>query len=943
MVQVRRGHLIPRVHTFYPGKRMPFLCCYNRSSGWRILSENYEEHVKGLRSEQFDLNQDGGSENYLTCVAISENGILAMSSGNKNGNLYFVKDMSAEKDVSSGPRFMPLHKEALGAPIHSIDWSGNHLLVGMNQGITRLFNAVFENDHLQEFSMIGEYVNPPSEIVIYSPSYIANSHVKSVEFSPNYSFMNMEASIHTSSQFLTTTINQLSVWDALEQKAPVSRIYATEAPLNCASWSPNDAQSLIVCGGYDRKLLIVDTRISTNSHNGVVWSAENAHDRPIRDAKFNPFIPYWVASAGEDSIVNIWDIRASHKAPVAKIDGNSGIVTSVTWSNIRPENLGTTASDGTMRYYTLSPEALPMWDAHYRITRYDQQDTLPIVRERKQGNIWFTKDQNYKYANAQSWKTDMWDEGEYIEEERSTMLLAGALGLGEWGRPEPGTIYKGEEIVKARGAVVKVIPSKLRPSMYYSITSGGQLTANIVRFDAASNLRNRHRFDPADKDALAAKIEDDIYCRRITDAQQGLEQLKNAPIDDINTERERAEEIQFLEDCLKLRDPIKCTEWRFDSIPNTSSKRISRRLWNAEDMWEDAIQAFKKDLKYWSYRIPPGYNTKYKFPLEFTAPIIAPHLVEEEAVLAPLPPKKDLAPEYLKVPDDIANSPYVYESDMEDYNDGGSVISASSSVHQDVSQTQVSVDDTASQQPIKDRRNMSHVPPIVTIHVDQDPNSIEAPNRNPFTPPQSATNPATTVATPPFISTNPFESTASTAAVVLPEQSPVKTPKSTNPFELSTLDINDTMQQQRSTNPFEYDSLPESPMAGMQDPQPTDNDTHSIQSARSEKSERQHHKHHSWITGGTHNLGLTLSRRSTSNVNERGDQKNEGSLSRTSSHKKHHKFNPFKRMMSRSGTDKEEHQQRNSSISTEESFEDTHANTLMRKESTRRNAIHGPF
>jgi len=48
-------------------------------------------------------------------------------------------------------------------------------------------------------------------------------------------------------------------------------------------------------------------------------------------------------------------------------------------------------------------------------------------------------------------------------------------------------------------------------------------------------------------------------------------------------------------------------------------------------------------------------------------------------------------------------------------------------------------------------------------------------------------------------------------------------------------------------------------------------------------------------------------------------------------------------MMSRSGTDKEEHQQRNSSISTEESFEDTHANTLMRKESTRRNAIHGPF
>lgn len=186
------------------------------------------------------------------------------------------------------------------------------------------------------------------QISSYSPSYIANTHVKAVEFSPNYVPEGVNASIIAQSQFLTTTLNQLSVWDALEQNAPVSRIYANEAPLNCASWSPNDAQSLVVCGGYDCKLTIIDTRISTNSHNGIVWSADNAHDRPIRDAKFNAFIPYWVASAGksrftlirflkytyryhlgEDSIVNIWDIRASHRAPVAKIDGNSGIVTSV--------------------------------------------------------------------------------------------------------------------------------------------------------------------------------------------------------------------------------------------------------------------------------------------------------------------------------------------------------------------------------------------------------------------------------------------------------------------------------------------------------------------------------------------------------------------------------------------------------------------------------------
>jgi hypothetical protein len=32
---------------------------------------------------------------------------------------------------------------------------------------------------------------------------------------------------------------------------------------------------------------------------------------------------------GEDSITNIWDIRASSHAPVAKIDGYAGVVTSV--------------------------------------------------------------------------------------------------------------------------------------------------------------------------------------------------------------------------------------------------------------------------------------------------------------------------------------------------------------------------------------------------------------------------------------------------------------------------------------------------------------------------------------------------------------------------------------------------------------------------------------
>lgn len=36
-----------------------------------------------------------------------------------------------------------------------------------------------------------------------------------------------------------------------------------------------------------------------------------------------------------------------------------------------------------------------------------------------------------------------------------------------------------------------------------------------------------HRYDPEDKNEIAAKIEDDIYCRRITEAHRKLEALKS--------------------------------------------------------------------------------------------------------------------------------------------------------------------------------------------------------------------------------------------------------------------------------------------------------------------------------------------------------------------------------------------------------------------------------
>ncbi|RCH83393.1 hypothetical protein CU098_004740, partial [Rhizopus stolonifer] len=542
MTQLSYGDVADRLRGSCSGKQMPFLYAVNRAYAF---SEDIKQKTKGIHSQVFDMNQYGGNEDYLTCMSISqENGIIAMGSGNKAGNLYFVQDSSAIKDVELGSmRFKPVYKQSLGMPIHSLDWSENRILVGSRQGIVKLCTVnIQEGSSFQGFNLVGQYVNSPSEIVHYAPSYTINTQVKAVEFCP------------VQDQFLSTTINQLAIWDTTQESAPIHRYSSLhQAPLNCASWSPH--QSLIVCGGYDRKLVIIDTRTS----DGVAWSVDKAHDRPIQDAKFNPFIPYWLASAGEDSVVNIWDIRATQHSPVAKVDGNVGTVNSITWSNVRPENIGTATSDGFMRFWTLSPESFPIWDTHYRITHYSNQDTLPIVRERDQDNIWCIKDQNYRYGDTRSWRTNVWKEDVVDQDKRSAILLAGALRLGQWGKQDSGLKYKGEESVQARGPVVSG-----KPSTYYSITSGGQLTAHMVRFDTESNLRSRHRFDPEDKNEIAAQIEDDIYCRRITNAQSKLDYLKSMSTSDEQAEQQRLEEVLFLEDCLLTREPIKETDWQFD-------------------------------------------------------------------------------------------------------------------------------------------------------------------------------------------------------------------------------------------------------------------------------------------------------------------------------------------------------------------------------------------
>lgn len=55
--------------------------------------------------------------------------------------------------------------------------------------------------------------------------------------------------------------------------------------------------------GVSRGLKLIDSN-ETAANRVVVWKRDHAH----ADLKSNPMVPYWVASAGNDGMIKIWDL-----------------------------------------------------------------------------------------------------------------------------------------------------------------------------------------------------------------------------------------------------------------------------------------------------------------------------------------------------------------------------------------------------------------------------------------------------------------------------------------------------------------------------------------------------------------------------------------------------------------------------------------------------------
>lgn len=223
-------------------------------------------------------------------------------------------------------------------------------------------------------------------------SYITTSRIQHVALNPppilKQSLQGLEskpASPTSSSPLQSTTTNEsnwtpisflavegrrIHLWDLRDSRVTQTGTIG-KGSLFTASWSPHEGAigKLIATGGSDGTAHIVDTRLfgnGTGSNNASVWKVPNCHSPSLTDIQWSPFIPYWVATAGEDSVVNVWDIRYA-RGPVSKIPGHYHSISSIAWSNTHIDVIATTSFDKSVKIWNISSDiAVPKADPSER-------------------------------------------------------------------------------------------------------------------------------------------------------------------------------------------------------------------------------------------------------------------------------------------------------------------------------------------------------------------------------------------------------------------------------------------------------------------------------------------------------------------------------------------------------------------------------------------------
>eukprot|EP01130_Rhizamoeba_saxonica_P015110 TRINITY_DN671_c0_g3_i1.p1 TRINITY_DN671_c0_g3~~TRINITY_DN671_c0_g3_i1.p1 ORF type:complete len:1172 (+),score=276.01 TRINITY_DN671_c0_g3_i1:2-3517(+) len=212
------------------------------------------------------------------------------------------------------------------ARVSAFDWIGDDLLVGDNLG----------NVHVR--SMDGKFL---SELVKPSNYAFTNktNHSKSIQSL----HLNRSTNMLIASQYTNVLLWDLS--NGLDRE-PLS-YHQCKSSQTALRWGHIFPQTY-VCGSYNRSLEVYDIREEQIS----VWTQDKAHKTSVTDVKWNPFVPYWIASSGADASIKIWDLRYNSGC-IMELTDHYNAINSISWSPNHCEILASGSSDRSYKIWSL--------------------------------------------------------------------------------------------------------------------------------------------------------------------------------------------------------------------------------------------------------------------------------------------------------------------------------------------------------------------------------------------------------------------------------------------------------------------------------------------------------------------------------------------------------------------------------------------------------------
>ncbi|ANB13457.1 Hat2p [Sugiyamaella lignohabitans] len=111
---------------------------------------------------------------------------------------------------------------------------------------------------------------------------------------------------------------QVGIWDLRKGSQPLSKLEGHSSEVSGVEWSPHDS-SVLASAGYDRRVNIWDLSLSEvelssqelNEGPPELLFIHGGHTNKISDFSWHPELPWVIASASEDNVVQVWKVAGA--------------------------------------------------------------------------------------------------------------------------------------------------------------------------------------------------------------------------------------------------------------------------------------------------------------------------------------------------------------------------------------------------------------------------------------------------------------------------------------------------------------------------------------------------------------------------------------------------------------------------------------------------------